>query len=77
MNYWSIYTVSALTLISGNGPPLSHFDARIYVVSCMKAGRHSAMEKPCQTVLKFYSLSGVARFYLCYFWYLGVGTLAL
>jgi len=41
-----IYTVSALTFISGNGPPLSHFDARIYVVSCMKAGRHSAMEKP-------------------------------
>ena len=32
--------------ICTNGPPSSHFDPHKYVVSWLKAGRHSSLDKP-------------------------------
>ena len=41
-----IPTLSSLLFICVNGPPLKHFDSRKYVISWLKSGRHSAIDKP-------------------------------
>jgi len=50
-NSLQVETLSSLLMISVNGPPLEHWSSRRYVLSWLKTGHRSALDK----------LSGVAR----------------
>ena len=44
-NTLAVERVSDLLMVSINGPPLSHWNARKYVISWLKSGKHGALNK--------------------------------
>jgi hypothetical protein len=45
-NRLTVAPISNLLMISINGPSLKHWNARKYVISWLKSGRHGALDKP-------------------------------
>jgi hypothetical protein len=59
-----VKTVSDLMMISINGPPLSYWKARKYVLSWLKSGKHGALDKPTGLAKPNISLSVSAQLFL-------------
>ena len=45
-NRLAVSRINNLTMVSINGPPLRVFNARKYVISWIRSGRHTALDKP-------------------------------
>lgn len=45
-NRLTVGPISNLLMISINGPPVRHWNARKYVISWLRSGRHGALDKP-------------------------------
>ena len=56
--------VSHLMMLSINGPPLSHWNARKYVLSWLKSGKHGALDKPTGLAKQISVLGSSAKLFL-------------